>query len=96
MKEKTDRSVLVAVCAEPLPAHGTHVHTWQGCVEASTKECAAKAHSVLLPAVAHAANDPAPAAREAALEVLAAFARRAGSMRPVDKARSYSSACRLR
>ena len=64
----------------------------QGCVEASTKDCAAKAHSALLPAAASAANDPTPAAREAALEVLAAFARKAGSMRPVDKACPYVSA----
>ena len=74
----------MGACA--APALLTQFCACQGCVDASTKDSAAKAHSILLPAVAHAANDPAPAAREAALEVLAAFARKAGSMRPVDKA----------
>ncbi len=54
-------------------------------MDASSKEAIAKAHSVLIPAAAAAANDAMPNIREAALQLLTTFAMKAGSMKPVDK-----------
>ena len=54
-------------------------------MDASSKEAIARAHSVLIPATAAAANDPMPNIREAALQLLASFAVKAGSMKPIDK-----------
>lgn len=53
----------------------------------STKAAVAKAHAVLLPAVALAAGDPVPDIRDAALHALVAFAQRAVSLGALDKAR---------
>ncbi len=57
----------------------------QSCIEASTRDAAMKAHAQILPAVAMAANDAAPAIREAAAQVFVAFAFKAGSMKPLEK-----------
>lgn len=57
----------------------------QECMDASSKEAIAKAHSVLIPAAAAAANDAMPNIREAALQLLTTFAIKAGSMKPVDR-----------
>ena len=45
----------------------------------------ARAHSVLIPATAAAANDAMPNIREAALQLLTTFAIKAGSMKPIDR-----------
>jgi hypothetical protein len=44
-----------------------------------------KAHTNILPAVVMAANDAAPAIREASAQVFVAFALKAGSMKPLEK-----------
>jgi len=59
--------------------------TLQDCVDASSKESVGKAHSVLIPATAAAANDAMPNIREAALQLLTSFAIKAGSMKAIDK-----------
>ena len=65
-----------------------HNVVWpQSCVAGSTKAAVAKAHAVLLPAVAMAAGDPVPDIRDAALHALVAFAQKAGSLVAVDKVR---------
>lgn len=54
-------------------------------MDASSKEAVARTHAELIPAAAAAANDPTPNIREAALQLLTAFALKAGSVKPIDK-----------
>jgi len=54
-------------------------------VDSLSKKDAAKVHSVLLPLVAKAANDPAPEVREANMEVLVSFALKAANLGLLEK-----------
>ena len=59
---------------------------WLGeCVEAEARSDAARVHAGLLPAVAALTADAVPATRDAAVGCLAAFARRAGGLAPLER-----------